>query len=99
MRRSFARWMPLAFGFLSITLLIIPGRAQRIFGDILGNVTDPSGAAVRDAKITLRNLDTGRALTTTTGEEGDYFFVELTPGRYDVTAEQQGFEQKVFSNV
>ncbi len=92
-RRQFAKWMLLAL------VSVLPGRAQRIFGDILGSVTDPTGAVLRDAKITLRNLDTGRALTTTTGEDGTYAFVELTPGRYDLTAEQQGFEQKVVSNI
>src|SRR5262245_38961314 len=75
------------------------GLAQRIFGDILGSVTDTTGAAVRDAKITLRNLDTGRALTTNTATDGAYSFVELTPGRYEVIAEQQGFEQKNISNI
>lgn len=85
--------------FSSIVFLARPGFAQRIFGDILGSVTDPSGAPVRDAKITLLNLDTGRALTASADPDGSYSFVELTPGRYKVTAEQQGFEQKAVSNV
>jgi hypothetical protein len=80
-------------------ILASPGFAQRIFGDMLGSVTDPSGAAVREAKVTLHNLDTGRTLTATTAQDGSYSFVELTPGRYEVTAEHEGFETKVISNV
>jgi hypothetical protein len=83
----------------SIVLLASSGFAQRIFGDILGSVTDTTGAAVRDAKVTLLNLDTGRALTAATAADGSYSFVELTPGRYKVTVEQQGFEQRAVSNI
>ena len=83
----------------SMILLADPGLAQRIFGDIQGSVTDPSGAAVFDAKITLRNVDTGRELTTRSGAEGSYSFVELPPGRYELTAELEGFAKKVISNI
>jgi hypothetical protein len=100
MRHDFlARQTLVVLVFASIVFLASSGYAQRIFGDILGTVTDSSGAAVRDAKITLHNLDTGRALIATTTTDGAYSFVEQTPGRYEVTAERQGFEQKVFSNV
>jgi len=75
------------------------GSAQRIFGDILGNVTDASGAAVPGANVTLRNQDTGRELTMVTDEAGSYLFVELEPGRYEVRVERQGFEKKAISNV
>ena len=75
------------------------GSAQRIFGDILGNVTDASGAAVPAANVTLRNQDTGRELTTVTDATGSYLFVELEPGRYEVRVERQGFEKKAISNV
>jgi hypothetical protein len=76
-----------------------PGLAQRIFGDILGSVTDSSGAAVRDAKVTLLNVDTGRELAVITAPDGGYSFVELTPGRYKVRVEHQGFEQKAVSDI
>src|SRR5262245_45919502 len=92
-----AKGMVAVLAFASI--LTNSGFAQRIFGDILGNVTDPSGGGVRDARITVLNLDAGRALTTTTGADGSYLFVELTPGPYKITAEQPGFEQKVISNI
>ena len=74
--RSLARWMPLALCFLSITLLIIPGLAQRIFGDILGNVTDPSGAAVTATpKPPCATLTRDVPSRRTTGGDGAYFFV------------------------
>src|SRR5262245_54586651 len=79
-------------------MLAAPMWAQRIFGDIQGIVTDPSGAAV-EARITLRNMDTGRELTTKSAPDGSYSFVELPPGRYEVTGELEGFGKKVISNI
>ena len=72
------------------------GSAQRIFGDILGNVTDASGAAVPGANVTLRNQDTGRELTMVTDEAGSYLFVELEPGRYEVRVETPGVREESY---
>ena len=72
-------------------LLVIPVSAQKITGDIDGNVTDPSGAAVVGATITAKNDDTGYTRSTTTNQNGGYRVVELPPGRYTLTVEAQGF--------
>jgi Carboxypeptidase regulatory-like domain len=69
--------------------------AQRINGDIVGIVTDSSGGVIPGAQITVRNLDTGRELNRTTGVDGSFSFVDLAPGRYEVSATQAGFEKKV----
>jgi hypothetical protein len=90
---------PVWLGIISLFLLPAPGFSQRIFGDLLGNVTDPSSAAVQGATVTLRNRDTGRALTTTSGPDGGYIFVEVVPGPYEVKVEHQGFETKLISNI
>jgi hypothetical protein len=87
---------------LLLVVLLAPSqqsRAQRITGDILGTITDSSGGAIPNAKVTLRNLDTGLELNATASSTGDYSFVELKPGRYEVRAESAGFERKAISGV
>ena len=60
--------MILAFFVLAATSLV----AQTFRGTILGTVTDPSGAVVSGAKVTVRNMDTGLERTTQTSEDGGY---------------------------
>ena len=80
----------------SLQLLIVvlltaaPGWSQ-FTASIQGSVTDPSGAAVAQAKINLENLANHVAATTTSDSEGNYRFVSLAPGNYRVTAEASGF--------
>jgi hypothetical protein len=82
-----------------ISLLVVlllgttaPLYSQVITGSIVGNVTDPSGAAVPAVKITVRNEGTGIASTTTTGTSGTYTVPDLLAGVYTVTAVKQGFK-------
>ena len=59
---------------------------------IVGTVTDPSGAAVPNAKITITNTDTGIVRPTTTNATGNYAARELAIGRYTVRVELPGFK-------
>src|SRR5258708_1757591 len=61
-------------------------------GDISGTVTDPSGAVLAGATVTLKNTDTGATQTTKTSPEGSYRFALLGPGRYNITVSQPGFQ-------
>lgn len=61
-------------------------------GSIVGTVTDPSGAVVGGAKVTITNKATGQAVTTTTTSAGTYTSGALTPGNYQVRVEGQGFK-------
>ncbi|MGH9688280.1 MAG: carboxypeptidase regulatory-like domain-containing protein [Candidatus Acidiferrales bacterium] len=61
-------------------------------GAIAGTVTDPSGAAVSGAKVTLTSLATGQARTATTGQNGDYRFSLLPPGDYKIDFSASGFK-------
>ncbi|MDP8980619.1 MAG: carboxypeptidase-like regulatory domain-containing protein [Acidobacteriota bacterium] len=66
-------------------------QSQSTLGTILGTVKDASGAVVPEAELILRNLDEG---TTTPGEsstEGRYEFLNLKPGRYELTVKRTGF--------
>ncbi|MGH9508931.1 MAG: TonB-dependent receptor domain-containing protein [Terriglobales bacterium] len=68
--------------------------AQLGSGQIEGTVTDPNGAVVSGAKITLMNTETGIARELTTGDSGGYRATALQPGIYNVKAEAQGFSTK-----
>jgi hypothetical protein len=61
-------------------------------GAIRGIVTDPSGAVVPSAKVTLTNEDTGLALDTTTAQDGTYSFSPIKIGTYTLGVSKPGFE-------
>ncbi len=84
------------FWFLCLALLwLSAGGAlygQEIRGSIVGNVTDPSGAGVPAAQITIRNEGTGIETKVTTGAAGTYTVPDLLAGIYSVTAVKEGFK-------
>jgi protocatechuate 3,4-dioxygenase beta subunit len=57
-----------------------------------GTVTDPTGAVVPQARITLREDATQADRTATTNSDGTYSFVALLPGSYTLTVEAAGFK-------
>src|SRR5579862_7500639 len=57
-----------------------------------GTVTDPTGAAVPNAKVTVTSPQTGLTRTTTTNDTGLYSFPQLPVGTYDLTVEANGFK-------
>ncbi len=61
---------------------------------IQGVIQDPSGAVVPKASLTLLNVDTQVTAETTSDSEGNYRFVSLAPGNYQVTAEAAGFAKQ-----
>ncbi len=66
---------------------------------IVGTVTDPTGAAVPNASITITNLETGLARTLTTSGSGEYVAPDLHIGHYSVRAEVAGFKVTEQKNV
>jgi len=74
-------------------------RGQAIFGSIQGNVTDESGAALPNTRVTVRNVNTGFEVAIQSNESGLYFAGELRPGQYDVEAERTGFQKLVRRGV
>jgi hypothetical protein len=59
--------------------------------DLRGTVKDPSGAAVPNATVTIRDDAKGFSRTTTSNDRGEYLFSLVPPGKYDFTAEAGGF--------
>lgn len=82
-----------AFGALMAGLVAL---SLPLFGQgtasIVGTVTDPSGAAVPSAKVTVTNTETGITRSTTTNTTGSYAARELTVGQYLVRVESPGFK-------
>jgi hypothetical protein len=73
--------------------------AQAGGGTITGTVTDSSGAAIPNAKVTALNVATGIVTTRTTTVEGAYTISPLLAGSYTVTVSSPGFETTMQNNV
>src|SRR5579863_85601 len=72
---------------------------QAIFGSIAGTVTDPSGAAVPNAKVTVVDQAKGTTDQTTTNESGNYNVTHLIPDPYTVRVEAPGFKVIEFRDI
>jgi Carboxypeptidase regulatory-like domain len=86
-----------AFGLVALCAGFVArvAQAQLTNGDVIGTVTDTSGAVIPGAKVTLTNTGTHIAASTMTNGTGDYTFNLLNPGQYTVTIEAQGFKKLV----
>jgi len=73
--------------------------AQTTSTSILGTVTDPSGAAVAGADVTIASVDRGLARHVSTNDAGFYSAPALDPGEYNITVEKAGFKKNVHSGV
>jgi outer membrane receptor protein involved in Fe transport len=76
--------------------------AQATSGTITGNVTDPSGAFVPNAKVDITDMDRGTHFSTTSNGEGLFSRTQIPNGRYKVRVEAQGFstyEQETVVNI
>ncbi len=92
--------MKLRSGFVFLLLLCATSLlAQTFRGTILGTVTDPQGAVISGAKVTVRNVNTGLERTTQTSADGSYSVPELPIGTYTVTINQSGFQTSYVTDI
>ncbi len=91
----------LLVGLLLFALLYPTGKlsGQAVFGSIIGTVTDASGAAVPNAKVTITNIGKDVSYVTSTNETGAYSQTHLIVGRYRIRVEAPGFQAYVQENV
>ena len=73
--------------------------AQLTTSDILGTVTDATGAVVPNAVVTVRNLGTNDTRTGKTDSSGTYTFSLLQPGHYTIRVESPGFKASTTSDL
>src|SRR5579883_1460422 len=85
--------------FIASLLLAGQGMAQIYQGRVEGLITDPSGAVIPGATVTLINVGTGLRQVRRSGPNGVYLFDLLNPGNYTITVEMSGFAKFVQENI
>ena len=80
-------------------LLAVPAPAQVQNGIFTGTVTDPQGASVPNADVTIRNIGTGESFSYKTNAEGLYRGTSLPVGSYDITVRATGFKSSVKAGI
>ncbi len=76
----------------AVLALTFSAFAQVQFGQFTGTVTDPSGAAIANAKVSVRSMATDLSLFATTNANGNYTVKALPAGNYKITVEATGFK-------
>src|SRR5438270_8867804 len=79
--------------FCLVFLLTNQAAAQAVYGSIFGTVTDQTGAAVPNAKVTVTSERQGTSDSVATNDTGNYSVTHLIPGTYDVRVEATGFKK------
>jgi predicted porin len=83
---------------LSFAMAAFPAWAQT-GASVSGAVTDPKGAGIPEAAVTIRNVDTGAAQTIATDGSGNYQASGLTPGRLEIRAAKPGFHDETHTGI
>jgi hypothetical protein len=88
------------FPLLVLTLFLVGGLsqeayAQAVYGSISGTISDPQGASISGASITVTNLAQNVTTTAKTNDSGFYEITHLIPGTYQVKIEQQGYKTAI----
>ena len=88
----------LVFGWLWFVpyLSSLPAQVSAV---VSGTVTDPSGAVVSAATVTVKSTDTGAIRTTSTDDSGLYRVFALPVGEYEIRAQKRGFTEEVRTGV
>ncbi len=91
--RSWRGWLQ-CFCFASLVLLVfsVAGWAQVTTAAISGKIEDTSGAAVSEAKVTVKHMETGATRVVTTDMTGSYRILSLPVGMYELIVGKSGFE-------
>ena len=72
---------------------------QRDLGTVTGTISDPQGAAIPNAKVSIKDTATGVSYDTVTNDSGSFTRPALNPGTYTVVVEAAGFQKAQQSNV
>ena len=89
------RLMHLIITIAAALLLVSPAVtfAQQGTGELRGRVLDSQGAVMPGVTVVARDADSGLFRETVSNADGTFFFSGIRPGRYEVTAELQGFKK------
>jgi hypothetical protein len=90
-------------GIRFVSLFVLSAGAFVAFSQstalLRGTISDPQGALIPSAVVTLSNTGTGSNRTTITGPQGEYQFLQVAPGTYKVVVEKEGFTQAIRTDV
>ena len=89
----------LALAFLFLVALPSVLRAQSTNASLTGRITDPSKAAISDAKLAAIRVATNIRYETTTNASGEYYLTNLPPGLYQIEIEKTGFKKLIKPDV
>src|SRR5215471_3948629 len=94
-RRNVMRPSQLIAAFLLLAVVLTGSAllAQTATGEVNGTITDPTGASLAGAKVTITNRATGVRSISTSNGSGYYVFLNLPPASYVLAVEQQGFKR------
>jgi hypothetical protein len=84
---------------LACSLWVTSAFGQAVFGSILGTITDPSGAAVNGAKVTVVSQTKNTSQTETSNDSGNYAVTHLIPDVYTIRIEGPGFKTLEFKDI
>ena len=90
--------LPSAFFLCLAISLLLPAAHAQFRGSLRGTVTDPQGALVPGATVTLTNTETNEKQVSTTSGDGIYNFSALPPARFSITAAKPGFQTQKIDN-
>ena len=90
-------WLCLVSCVLLLCTLTAVAQIQN--GQFEGTVSDPTGAAIAGAKVTITNMSTALSVSATSNQSGSFVAKELPPGSYRITTEAHGFKTRQDSNV
>lgn len=76
-----------------------PVGAQVLYGSLVGNVTDETGAAIPGATVTIANKENAASRDTTTDSSGSFRFANVQPGTYTMTVQLTGFRTFTRSDI
>ena len=91
--------LPLVVLALLVTFQAQSNAQSITAGDVTGTVTDPTGAAIPGATVTLTNVNTNASQHAATNLEGSYRFAFVAPGSYKITVSATGFQTQQHSGV
>lgn len=91
-------WLAL-LGMFLLAVTTSSGFAQSTNASLTGTISDPTGAVILGAKLTLTNIATGFQVNFVSDASGEFSFHNLTPGKYDLSATAVGFKSSTQKGI